>query len=185
MTTAVLDANVLFPAPLRDYLLHLAEQKLYIPKWTDEIQGEWITSLLTKRKDLSRKSLESARKAMNEAFPDSNIVRYKVAIKTLRLPDEKDRHVLAAAIKAEADCIVTFNTRDFPTSYVKSFGIISKHPDAFVEQLIADHGPQSLKALENQTDRLRNPPKSKAEVLEALKRCGLAKSAVLLESRLS
>lgn len=54
-TIALLDANVLFPAPLRDYLLNLADLDLYKPKWTDEIQEEWIKRLLLKRKDISRK----------------------------------------------------------------------------------------------------------------------------------
>ena len=60
-------------------------------------------------------------KAINEAFPDANIVCYKAEINTLRSPDEKDRHVLASAIKSDADCIVTFKTRDLPTSCLKPF----------------------------------------------------------------
>ncbi len=46
--TAILDANVLYPAPLRDYLLNLADVELYKPKWTREIQEEWIRNLLLK-----------------------------------------------------------------------------------------------------------------------------------------
>ena len=185
MTNAVLDANVLFPAPLRDYLLHLAELKLFLPKWTDEIHEEWITNLLAKRRDLKRQSLESAKKAMNEAFPDSNIIRFKGGMESLHLPDAKDRHVLAAAIKSDADVIVTFNTRDFPAPYLKTFGISRQHPDDFVSHLIVAHGAKTLEALENQSRRLRNPPKSKQDVLEALKRCGLPKSAAFLQSRLA
>ena len=116
--TAILDANVVFPAPLRDYLLSLAELNLYKPKWTEEIQEEWIKSLLVKRKDISRNSLESTKNAMNLAFPDSNITNYKSLIKSLTLPDKKDRHVLAAAIKSKADVIVTFNIKDFPVDYL-------------------------------------------------------------------
>ena len=43
---AVLDANVLYPAPLRDFLLRMAEADLFSPKWSDEIQDEWIRNLL-------------------------------------------------------------------------------------------------------------------------------------------
>jgi hypothetical protein len=53
--TALLDVNVLYPAPLRDYLLHLANLDLYKPKWTIEIQEEWIRKLLSNRKDLKEK----------------------------------------------------------------------------------------------------------------------------------
>ena len=62
--TALLDANVLYPAPLRDFLLHLANEELYNPKWTGEIHDEWIRSLLSKRADLQRKDLERTRAAM-------------------------------------------------------------------------------------------------------------------------
>jgi hypothetical protein len=52
MKMAVLDANVLYPAPIRNYLLHLAERNLYAPKWTDKIHDEWIRSLCLHRKDI-------------------------------------------------------------------------------------------------------------------------------------
>ncbi len=52
--TVVLDANVLYPAPLRDFLLQLASVELYEPKWTEQIQEEWIRNLLLKRKDLKK-----------------------------------------------------------------------------------------------------------------------------------
>jgi predicted nucleic acid-binding protein len=45
-------------------------------------------------------------------------------IENLKLPDEKDRHVLAAAIKTNANLIVTNNLKDFPASYLDSFGSI-------------------------------------------------------------
>lgn len=152
---ALLDANVLFPAPLRDYLLSLAEMNLYKPKWTDEIQDEWIESLLIKRKDISRKSLESAKKAMNAAFPDSNITNYKSLIKSLTLPEKKDRHVLAAAIKSKADVIVTFNIKDFPVEYLKTFDIEVQHPDEFVFHTINLNKSESFHAIKNQVMRLK------------------------------
>jgi hypothetical protein len=39
--TAVLDANVLYPAPLRDFLLWAAKARFFLPIWSDEIQKEW------------------------------------------------------------------------------------------------------------------------------------------------
>jgi predicted nucleic acid-binding protein len=178
--TVVLDANVLYPAPLRDYMLNLAQLNLYKPKWTDEIQKEWIKSLLAKRKDISRKSLESTKNAMNSAFPDANIVRYKSGITSLKLPDKKDRHVLAAAIKSDAFAIITFNTKDFPPSYLKSFNVRVYHPDNFIALLIHSNKTESFQALKNQVMRLRNPPLSMEQVLGALKKCSIPKSVGLL-----
>lgn len=173
---ALLDANVLFAASVRDYLLNLAELNVYTPKWTDEIQEEWIKSLLAKRKDLSRKSLDSAKNSMNSAFPDANIISYKVLIPSLILPDKKDRHVLAAAIKASASVIVTFNIKDFPSSYLKTHGIGLQHPDDFILRRLHDNPTVAYQALKNQVARLKNPPLSMEKVLQVLHNVGLTKS---------
>ena len=79
----ILDANVLYPAPLRDFLLRLAEQELYKPKWSARIQNEWIRNLLKNRPDLQRESLIRTQKAMNLAFPDANVSGYEDLIRTL------------------------------------------------------------------------------------------------------
>ena len=73
----MLDANVLYPAPLRDYLLHLAGVELYKPKWTKAIQEEWVRNLLENRPDLKKENLVNTRDAMNAAFPDANIFNYE------------------------------------------------------------------------------------------------------------
>ncbi|MGB0930642.1 MAG: hypothetical protein ACPGVB_07695 [Chitinophagales bacterium] len=67
----VLDACVLYPAPIRDLLLNLAEQGLYSPKWSEIIQEEWLRNLLLNRPDLKRRKLSRTVRAMNNAFPDA------------------------------------------------------------------------------------------------------------------
>lgn len=178
--TALLDANVLYPAPLRDYLLQLANLDLFTPKWTDEIQREWIDNLLLKRVDLSRDKLDKTKDAMNAAFPDANVINYGKLKAGLTLKDENDRHVLAAAIKAKANAIVTFNLKDFPVTHLKTFSIRPQHPDEFVTEIIRINKSKALEALNNQVKSLRNPPKTKNDILEALKACGLSASAHLL-----
>ena len=66
--TVVLDACVLYPAPIRDLLLNLAQLGLFKPRWSDEIQNEWIEGLLKKRPDLSRLNLAKTKEAMNSGF---------------------------------------------------------------------------------------------------------------------
>jgi len=171
--SVVLDANVLYPAPLRDFILNLADVYLFEPKWTEEIQEEWIKNLLLKRIDIKKDSLTKTKYAMNSAFPEANITGYDGIIDTLLLPDKDDRHVLAAAIFANADVIVTFNLKHFPISYVKSFGIEVQHPDSFILSLINHDKQSSLLAFNNLVKSLKNPPKSKNEVFQALARCGL------------
>lgn len=101
--TAILDANVLYPAPLRDLLMHLAVAGLFKAKWIDAIYDEWMRNLLAHRPDLSKPQLERTRELMNRAVPDALVSGYEPLVPALTLPDPDDRHVLAAAIRAGAD----------------------------------------------------------------------------------
>lgn len=136
MPIALLDANVLYPAPLRDFLLHLANLALYRPKWTNEIHNEWIRNLLLNRKDLTVAQLTKAKDAMNGAFPDANVSFHNKLLAELNLPDKNGNHVLAAAIAAKPNTIVTFNLRDFPVSYLQRYDVTPIHPDVFISSLI-------------------------------------------------
>lgn len=108
------DACVLYPAPLRDFLLHLSLTGLFAAKWTDRIHDEWTRNLLARRPELSADRIQRTCQRMNEAIPDSLVTNYEPLIEGLDLPDPDDRHVLAAAIQAGAQVIVTFNLKDFP-----------------------------------------------------------------------
>jgi hypothetical protein len=92
--TAVLDACVLYPAPLRDFLMELAAGGLFRAKWTEQIHDEWIRNLLKKRDDLTIEQLTRTKTLMNTAIPDCMIEGYEELIVGLQLPDEDDRHVL-------------------------------------------------------------------------------------------
>ncbi len=76
--TVVLDACVLYPAPVRDILLSLAAEGLYKPKWSATIQNEWMENLLINRKDLKEESLLQTIEAMNRAFPDANVEGFEM-----------------------------------------------------------------------------------------------------------
>ncbi|PLY14480.1 MAG: hypothetical protein C0631_10780, partial [Sedimenticola sp.] len=97
--TVVFDACVLYPAPLRDFLLRLSMTGLFSAKWTDQIHDEWIRNVLKSRPELQDK-LPRTRELMNTAVPDSLVTAYEPLIESLSLPDADDRHVLAAAIRA-------------------------------------------------------------------------------------
>ena len=99
-----------------------------------------MASVLADRPDLTRVQLERARDLMNVAVPDGLVEGYHSLIAGLTLPDPRDRHVLAAAIRAGAGAIVTFNLKDFPPEMLQSYGIEAQHPDAFVLDLLdRDH----------------------------------------------
>ena len=121
--TAFYDANVLYPAELRNLLMHLALIGLVRAKWSADVHEEWISNLLKKRPDLTRDKLERTRMLMDKHAVDALVTGYEDLIPGLQLPDPDDRHVLAAAIRGHADVIVTMNLRDFPSGAIGSFGI--------------------------------------------------------------
>ena len=133
---ALFDACVLYPAPLRDFLMHLAITDLFRAKWTDEIHDEWIRNLLKNRPDLTMERLHHTRDLMNSNVRDCLVLGYKEPIPSLNLPDANDRHVLAAAICAGAEVIVTHNLSDFPATTLDQYGIEAQHPDEFIIHLI-------------------------------------------------
>ena len=171
--TAVLDACVLYPAPIRDILLNLADLEIYSPKWSEIIQEEWIRNLLENRPDLSKPKLLRTAQAMNAAFPDAEVHSFEELIDLIELPDSGDRHILAAGIKCKADAIITFNTKDFPKEDLGQYEIEVFSPDEFVN-LLNKLNPSIVKqAFENQLASLKNPPLSKEKLIKTLEKCGL------------
>jgi predicted nucleic acid-binding protein len=110
--TAIYDANVLYPAPLRDFLMHLALTGVYRARWSVQIHDEWKRNLLLNRPELTREQLDRTSSLMDAAVPDGVVTDYEQLIEGLDLPDVDDRHVLAVAIKCNASVIVTFNLKD-------------------------------------------------------------------------
>ena len=179
---AVLDACVLYPVPIRDLLLSLASAGLYKPKWSALIQDEWSRNLLANRSDLTAAQLQRTATMMNTAFPDADVAGYEVFVPTLTLPVPDDRHVLAAALRSQADVIVTTNLKDFPVLYVRAFDVEVQHPDEFVGNLIDLNPAKALEAFRQQVARLKNPPIAVAQVLDNLRKSSMPATAARLET---
>jgi hypothetical protein len=95
--TAIFDACVLYPAPLRDLLMNLAITDLFRAKWTDEIHDEWIRNVLKNRPDLTKERLQRTRDLMNSHVRDCLVCGYQDLIPSLTLPDENDRITLKSS----------------------------------------------------------------------------------------
>lgn len=180
MFTVVYDANVLYPAPLRDLLIRLARTRLFHARWTEKILDEVFTSLAAKRPDLDIVALARTRELMCAAVPDCLIEGWEPMVDGLDLPDPHDRHVLAAAIRAGAQVIVTANVRDFPSKALETFSIEAQRPDAFVLGLIdLDPGAVVTVVHQQQGDLVRSPTTLPA-LLDLLERQGLVQSVAAL-----
>jgi hypothetical protein len=180
--TALYDANVLYPAPLRDLLVRIAVAGAVRARWTVDIHEEWTRNLLLRRSDLTRAQLERTCELMNRAVPDCLVTGHRSLIRDLVLPDPDDRHVLAAAIRARADVIVTSNRRDFPDHALAPHHIRAVGPDTFITDLL-DQVPGLVHvAVREHRRALRRPPYTPEEYLESLERVGLTKAALRLRS---
>ena len=110
---AVIDVCVLVQAPLRDTLLRLAEPPaLYRAIWSEEIIIE-MKRALEKQIGLAPSKTAYLERELRRHFRDSWVTGFEPLIRKMT-NDEKDRHVLAAAVRAGAQTIVTFNKRHFP-----------------------------------------------------------------------
>jgi predicted nucleic acid-binding protein len=177
--TAVLDANVLYPALLRNVLLSLADADLYSAKWSVHIRDEWTRSLLRNKPGMEAQ-ISAAARAMEEAIPDCLVSGYEHLIEGLQLPDPEDRHVLAAAIAGHADAIVTWNEKDFPREILDPFGIEIQTPDEFVLNQLMLEKVTALAALKRMRERLARPQYDAQALVALMEKRGLAQTAAHL-----
>jgi predicted nucleic acid-binding protein len=177
---AVYDANILYPAPLRDLFIRVAQAGLVRARWTETIHDEWSRNVLKDNPRLSAERLARTRTLMNEAVRDCLVTDYEDLIPSLSLPDPDDRHVLAAAIRAGAGVIVTYNLTDFPAEELTRFDIEAQHPDDFLVGLL-DLAPGAVcAAVKRQRESLQNPPKTAEELLATLEGQGLTQTVARL-----
>jgi predicted nucleic acid-binding protein len=180
--TVVLDTNVVYPVIIRDILFWFAYYDLYTPKWSTHIFDEWKRVMIEKGVS-SEDAMKRIAKA-NAAFPDALVNNYKGLIENLELPDVDDRHVLAAAIKTNANLIVTNNIKDFPEEYLQSFGINAKTADDFLTDMIDLNQEQALAAFKEMVLNKNNPKQDEFEVLNLLRNAGLRDTANYLHALL-
>lgn len=177
--TALFDACVLYPAPLRDLMMRLATTGLFRARWSAAIHDEWTRVVLMTRPELAPQ-LARTRDLMDSHVLDAVVTGYEPIIETLHLPDPDDRHVVAAAITGRADLIVTKNLKDFPADRLSPFGIRAQHPDVFVRRLLDLDEATALAAVARHRASLRRPPKTVDAYLGTLLTQELPKTVAFL-----
>jgi predicted nucleic acid-binding protein len=179
---ALFDANVLYPAPLRDLLMRLAGTGLFRARWSSQIQAEWTNALLRTRPELAAQIARTCA-LMEAAVEDCLVTGHEAIVSQLQLPDPGDRHVLAAAIIGRADVIVTLNLRHFPPQVLAAYRIDAQHPDIFIRHVLDLNEPLALDAVRKQRQGLRNPARSVEDLLDTLSRQELPETVAYLRSR--
>lgn len=177
---AVLDTNVIYPIEIRDLLFWFAHFDLFTVKWSQHIFDEWESVM--KRKSISEAEIKKRSNIANLAFPDALVTNYESLIEGLSLPDEKDRHVLAAAIKTNANVIVTNNLKDFPNDYLSTFGLSAKSADDFIADIIDLNQKKAIEAFRKLVLNRTNPDLDEYQVLDNFRKNGLINAADYLHS---
>lgn len=180
--TVILDTNVVYPVIIRDVLFWFAYYDLYTPKWSEHIFDEW--EKVMKERGVSEEDARLRISKANLAFPDALVQNYNGLIPHLELPDENDRHVLAAAIKANANLIVTNNIKDFPLEYLQTFSLSAKTADDFLTDIIDLNQEQAVAAFKEMVLNRKNPKQDEFEVLNLLRKAGLTGTADYLHALL-
>lgn len=173
---AVLDANVLYPAGSRDFFMRVHVEGVFQPKWTAQIHDEWIGNV-SENEGIPRAELERCRKLMDQHASDALVRGWKRFLPQLggTAIDPKDHHVVAAALKAQADAgpdgqviIVTSNIRHFPMRDLQALGLSRIRPDAFAFDLFRYDADRVVVALAKMRAALKHPPFSRDRFVDEL-----------------
>jgi predicted nucleic acid-binding protein len=167
--TVIYDANIFFGALRRSLMIHLAQAGIFRARWTKDIHEEWMGNLRKRLLDIRIEDLQRIRGLVDDAVPDCLVRNYQAIAKGLELPDPNDTHVLAAAIKAGAQVIVTFNKRDFPSAILEEYDIEAQHPDDFILYQKEENLGLVIEKLRQCRLERQNPPCSVPEFIQKLR----------------
>jgi predicted nucleic acid-binding protein len=163
---ALLDANVLYPPYLRDLLLRFAQAGVFEPRWSAEILDEVARNIKKGRGEAEQQKVERMLSLMRRHFEDAEVTGYE-ALTPAMTNDEKDRHVLAAAIVGGSDVIVTSNLKHFPRAALEPYDMDVQGPDEFLCHQWEQADPERIVyVLRRWTDQLRRHPATLEEILE-------------------
>lgn len=142
----VIDACVLYPTVLREIVLGVARAGLITPLWSERLLEEWARTAARNGGAVDATLTRGAIAGLAVTFPDAIQPEDTALEGQLWLPDHGDIHVLATAITARADQIMTLNLRDFPLRELASHRVVAIHPDAALYQLWLEH-PDKVSAV--------------------------------------
>ncbi len=170
-----LDACVLYPWLTRGIVLGAAEAGQFTPRWSPRVLAEWRIAVARDGGTPAESWVDTVITRMETVFPGACTAPDPEAEATLELPDPADIHVLAAAIAAGAEILLTFNLRDFPVRRLAAHGIAQRHPDGFLGELYSD-APEVVGSAIRQAAAVIGAEEAKA-IRRALRRAGLSRLA--------
>lgn len=187
--TVLVDACSLVPALNRNLLLSLAEAELFRVRWSvailDEAERAIAKVIAAKGVADAESMAKRARANMEHAFGEATVTGYEDLIDGLKgLPDLKDAHVIAAAVKTRASVIVTDNLRDFPEQLLAPLDLEAKTADAFIADTIDLDIGRAVAAVRRMRERFRKPEKSPEVLLLDMEAAGFTEAVDVLRGHL-
>ena len=179
MLRVLLVANVLYSSWTTDVIMCLADAGLVEPAWSSMILEELVRA--AERRGRGRLATGMVG-ALRGNYPSALIEGWERRVGQVVLPDPDDRHVAAAAIEGECDCVVTYNHRDFPEGELARLGIRALSPDGLVMELVEKTPVSAYVVIEGLTRSKRRPPRTYDEEIEGLRRCGMRRFAEWLDN---
>jgi len=170
--TALLDASVLVPVSLTDTILRAAERDLFRPLWSERILDETVRALCHVHPGTAHARFGVRVAEMKRNFPDALVAGYEAMEPSIQLPDQDDRHVVAAARVGGADLVVTSNVRHFPTDELRRWGLEVIDPDGFLQDMLDLFPREMLAVVTEQARDLQRPSLELDDVLISLGRAG-------------
>jgi predicted nucleic acid-binding protein len=171
---AFLDTCALFGAYMCDTLLCLAESGTFRPLWSAGVMDELERNLLDR--GLPKEAVSHRIDEMRRSFPDAEVRGYETLAVSMTC-DPKDRHVLAAAVRGDAEVLVTFNVRDFPDESTAPYDITVVHPDDFLLDQLDLYPGATVAALRIQASSYKTPEMGIEDLLGRLASAGLPRFA--------
>lgn len=174
----LLDANVIYPSVMREMLLQVAHEGLFEPRWSPRILEEWARAA-ARLGPVEQAQARGEIAVMTANWPRASVPPKDGDMARLWLPDPGDIHVLASAIAASADGIVTMNSKDFPKHILAEEGLQRYEPDGLLYALWLDHPAMIAAAAERtrlKAERMSDEPRETAPLIKKARLPRLAKA---------
>tara|TARA_Y100000739_G_scaffold223384_1_gene226160 strand:+ start:1819 stop:2361 length:543 start_codon:yes stop_codon:yes gene_type:complete len=175
----VFDTCVLYPTFLRKVLLAIAKNKLFVPIWSNDIFNEWLYAV-RKLGSLGEDQVRAEIALLKYSWPESIHTSEDFQSDDLWLPDSNDVHILTTAISSRSDAILTFNTKDFPTSILSKYNLIKYTPDEFLGRLWVEYPNVISKEVNEAYNIFVNKSKLDVSLRKVLKKSKLSGVGKLL-----
>lgn len=175
----LIDACVLYPTVMREVVLAVARTGLFEPLWSARILEEWARAAIK----LGPEGEAQARAEialLRAAWPDAERPMAPGREAALWLPDKDDIHVLAVAVDASADAIMTLNKKDFPRGILSEEGLTRVDPDGFLMSYFETHEEALREAAEDVLQTARHLSGKAWDLRPLLKKARLPRLAKAL-----